>query len=201
VCNILSNQLNKIFPKLYNDVCNELEQREYKNFSHTVQVILCNKNYPNDTIFKEQFASLKLVKNTKNDMRKLILETLENSYNHKEEIDFNNPQITVEHIMPQTLSDGWKTEIGNNWETVHKQYLNHIGNLTLTAYNSELFNKLFNEKKGLYQESHFQLNTYFSTINKWDEKSIIERGKDLAERAADIWTYFGPAADQYTQSQ
>jgi uncharacterized protein with ParB-like and HNH nuclease domain len=188
VCNIPSNQLNKIFPKLYNDVCNELEQRKYENFSHTVQVLLCTKNYPNDTVFKEHFTSLKLVKNTKNDIRKLILETLENSYNHKEEINFDNSQITVEHVMPQTLSDGWKIELGNDWETIQKQYLDHIGNLTLTAYNSELSNKAFNEKKKLYQESHFQLNTYFSAINKWDEKSIIERGKDLAERATGRWT-------------
>jgi uncharacterized protein with ParB-like and HNH nuclease domain len=201
VCNAPSNQLSKIFTKLYNDVCRELEQREYKNFSHTVQVILHSKSYSNDTIFKEQFAALKLIKNTKNDIRKLILETLENSYNHKEEIDFNNPQITVEHIMPQTLSNDWKTEIGDNWEAVHKQLLDHIGNLTLTAYNSELSNKPFNEKKELYQKSHFQLNTYFSAIDKWNEKSITERGKDLAERAADIWLYFGPAADRYEKLQ
>jgi hypothetical protein len=61
-----------------------------------------------------------------------------------------------------------------------------------------LSNRLFNEKKKLYQESHFQLNTYFSAINQWDEKSIIERGKDLAERATDMWSYFGPAADRHT---
>jgi hypothetical protein len=160
---------------------------------------LYTKNYPNDTAFKEQFASLKLIKNTKNDIRKLILETLENSYNHKEEINFSSPQITVEHVMPQTLSNNWKIEIGDHWETIHKQYLDHIGNLTLTAYNSELSNKLFYEKKELYQTSHFQLNTYFSTFNKWNEKSIIERGKDLAERATNIWTYFGPATDQYNK--
>ena len=74
VCNVPSNQLNKIFHKLYHDVCNELEQREHKNFWFTAAVILYTKNYPNDTVFKKQFASLKLVKNTKNDIRKRILE-------------------------------------------------------------------------------------------------------------------------------
>jgi uncharacterized protein with ParB-like and HNH nuclease domain len=194
VCNVPSNQLNKIFPKLYNAVCQSFAEYPQCGFAHAICATLYDKDYPNDTLFKKHFASLKLVKNTKNDIRKLRLETLENSYNHKEEINFDNPQITVEHIMPQTLSDGWKTELGNHWEEVHKQYLDHIGNLTLTAYNTELSNRLFNEKKELYQKSHFQLNKYFSTINQWNEKSIIERGKDLAERATNnIWIYFDPA--------
>jgi hypothetical protein len=200
-CNVPSNQLNKIFPKLYNAVCQFFDKYPQYGFVHAVCVTLYDKDYPNDTIFKKHFASLKLVKNTKNDIRKLILETLENSYNHKEEINFDNPQITVEHVMPQTLSNIWKIELSDHWKAIHEQYLDHIGNLTLTAYNSELSNRSFNEKKELYQESHFQLNTYFSTFNQWNEKTIIERGKDLAERAADIWIYFGPAYDRYEKPQ
>ncbi|MDR2346585.1 MAG: DUF262 domain-containing HNH endonuclease family protein [Planctomycetaceae bacterium] len=187
VCKVPSNQLNKIFPKLYSTVCQLSDESPQSGFAHAVYTTLDDNDYPNDTIFKEHFASLKLSKISKNDIRKLILETLENSYNHKEEINFDNPQITIEHIMPQTLSDNWKTELGDHWEEVHKQYLDHIGNLTLTAYNSELSNKSFNEKKELYQESHFQLNTYFSTLNQWNKDTIIERGKNLAERATNIW--------------
>ncbi|MDR2117380.1 MAG: DUF262 domain-containing HNH endonuclease family protein [Planctomycetaceae bacterium] len=197
VCCVPSNQLNKIFCKLYNTVCQTFAEYPQSGFIHAVCAALYDKDYPNDTIFKKHFASLKLTKNPKNNVRKLILETLEDSYNHKEEINFDNPQITIEHVMPQTPSSEWQTELGTNWETIHRKYLNHIGNLTLTAYNSELSNKTFNEKKKLYQESHFQLNTYFSAIDKWDEKSIIERGEKLAEKAATVWKYFGPVADQF----
>ena len=49
--------------------------------------------------------------------------------------------------MPQTLSDEWREDLGSDATDVHNQWLDTVGNLTLTGYNSELSNKPFAEKK------------------------------------------------------
>lgn len=56
-------------------------------------------------------------------------------------------QITIEHIMPQTLNQKWKDSLGENWEDIHETYLHTFANLTLTGYNSSYGNHTFTEKK------------------------------------------------------
>lgn len=55
----------------------------------------------------------------------------------------NIENFTIEHIMPQNKNplQEWKDALGENWQEVQKIYLHTIGNLTLTAYNSEMSDK------------------------------------------------------------
>ena len=68
----------------------------------------------------------------------IMLEILECYFGHKEAPSFEKAEI--EHIMPQTLTEEWKSELGEDWQQKHDLYLHTLGNLTLTAYNSELSN-------------------------------------------------------------
>ena len=43
-------------------------------------------------------------------------------------------QITIEHIMPQTLTLKWKEDLGENWEEIYNTYLHTFANLTLTIF-------------------------------------------------------------------
>ncbi len=56
---------------------------------------------------------------------------------------------TIEHVMPQTLTKEWKESLGEKWELIHSKYIDTIGNLTLTAYNSDYSNLMFVKKKTL----------------------------------------------------
>ena len=119
----------------------------------------------------------------------LILETIESSFNHKEAVPFEN--LTVEHVMPQTLSEWWQEHLGEYWDETHELYLHTIGNLTLTAYNTELSNDDFHTKKGTLNESHLDLNKYFSDIPQWTRTEIEARAETLAKKVLEIWSYFG----------
>jgi hypothetical protein len=46
-------------------------------------------------------------------------------------IDFSKGNLSIEHIMPQTLTDEWKTMLGPNWAETHKKYLHTSGNWLL----------------------------------------------------------------------
>ena len=66
------------------------------------------------------------------------------TYNQKEEYMVNPKSLSIEHIMPQTLSSEWEKVVDKD-SNLYPKLLHTIGNLTLTADNSELSNKLFNK--------------------------------------------------------
>ena len=73
-----------------------------------------------------------------------MLRQLERSYGHNEMPDPNAAQI--EHILPQTLSDEWKEDLGPEAERIHQEWADRLGNLTLTGYNQGLSNNRFSTK-------------------------------------------------------
>ncbi|MCX5825128.1 MAG: DUF262 domain-containing HNH endonuclease family protein [Deltaproteobacteria bacterium] len=186
VCNVPSNQLNKIFPTVYP----LLETRHQDNHAEGVKTILQSKGYPKDAEFYKRFKETKFYGAGDRQIKtKLILETLEESFSHKEAVPFDN--LTIEHIMPQTLSEWWQNHLGEDWEDTHELFLHTIGNLTLTAYNTELSNDDFTTKQKTYNDSHLELNKYFSPLSSWTRTEIEKRAEALAKQALNFWNYFG----------
>jgi hypothetical protein len=124
---------------------------------------------------------------------------IEESYSHKEEVPFDN--LTIEHVMPQKLSDWWKAQIGDDWEATQELFVHTIGNLTLTAYNSELSNADFYSKKAIYNDSHLEINKYFDSISTWTRTEIEKRSDILAKKALEIWSYFGKSSIAETEDR
>lgn len=122
--------------------------------------------------------------------RRLILEQLEKSYEHKEQVDISKPAIIqIEHIMPQKLTAEWESMLGENAEDAHEKYVHTLGNLTLTGYNRELGAKSFDDKKSEYAKhgSHLELNKFVLEQEQWTEAEITERAKQLTARFIEIW--------------
>jgi hypothetical protein len=63
--------------------------------------------------------------------------------------------------------------------------------LTLTAYNAELSNDSFPQKKKRLATSHLELNKYFQNETNWNRDAIDRRSKSLANLALNVWPYFG----------
>jgi len=186
VCNIPTNQLNKIFPTVYPLLLSNYQD----NFAEGVKVILQGRGYPKDNEFYMRFKETKFYGAGDRQLKtKLILETIEENFAHKEPVPFAN--LTIEHIMPQTLSVWWQNHLGDDWDETHELFLHTVGNLTLTAYNTEMSNDDFISKKKTYIESHLELNKYFTNIHSWKRSDIENRAEILANRALSIWRYFG----------
>lgn len=186
VCNVPSNQLNKIFPVIYPQILSKYSDNIVEGF----KTVLQSKGYPKDNEFYLRFRETKFYGGGDRQIKtKLILETLEENFAHKERVPFNN--LTIEHIMPQTLSVWWQNELGEEWEETHDLFLHTIGNLTLTAYNTELSNDGFPTKKITFNESHLELNKYFVDISHWTRNEIEQRAESLAKQALELWDYFG----------
>lgn len=145
-----------------------------------------SKGWPDHARFKVAFLNFNLYQRG---YGRVILEALEASYAHKEPADLS--QTEIEHIMPQTLSEEWKSDLGADAEKVHSEWLHTPGNLTLSAYNQELWNNPFAEKRKLYAESNIVMNRKLSDFMKWGSEEIKSRGNALGELATKIW--IGPA--------
>lgn len=122
--------------------------------------------------------------------RMLILERLEQSFDNKEPVDLKAARPSIEHVMPQTLSDEWRQHLVEHGEdpiAVHAQLLHTLGNLTLSAYNTELSNNVFDRKQQMYSTSHFELNRAMAASPSWTSKEILARADDLADRVIRTW--------------
>ncbi|MEJ1229859.1 MAG: DUF262 domain-containing protein [Galbitalea sp.] len=123
--------------------------------------------------------------------RKLILQWLEDTYESKEPIDL--ARATIEHVLPQTLTPYWRDELlreadaDETAEQIHEALEHTLGNLTLTAYNSELSNRDFPEKRELLRESGIRLNAAIADKPSWGRTEILERGRELASRIVLTW--------------
>lgn len=185
ICEIPTNSLNKTFATIKNYI----RKDDYVNSVKAFFLMLDSyKEFPDNDKFETAFISRDIY-NMRN--RNYILSRLEN-FDNKAPIIIEN--YTIEHIMPQNknLSLEWQADLGDDWHEVQKKYLHTIGNLTLTAYNSEMSDRPFMDKMdmpGRFKESALRLNKYVVLQNEWNEKHIKERANELAKKAESIWKY------------
>lgn len=147
------------------------------------------RGWPDDAAFTARLLDFALYRREPQKGR-LILETLERSFGHKEGPNLRG--LTVEHVMPQKIEEGrsareWKAMLGADWAVAHEAWLHTLGNLTLTGYNPKLSNRPFPKKNELFARSNIQLNDYFLKLHTWDAEAIKTRGSELAKKAAQLW--------------
>lgn len=183
VCEIPTNSLQKTFATLkgsinYDDYFNSIKAAFYYLESY--------KGFPDDDKFAADLESRNMYT-----MRicKYILTKLEN-FQNKEPIQSAN--YTIEHILPQNknMRPEWQAALGENFAEIHAKYVDTLGNLTLTCYNSEMSDRSFDDKKKVYRESAMHtLNKYVTEQDTWNEERILRRVEALAKDACKIWPF------------
>jgi uncharacterized protein with ParB-like and HNH nuclease domain len=187
ICEIPTNSLSKTFAILYQAV----DKEDYVNSIIKAFVFKSSyKRFPSDYEVREKLQ-IKDIYHFR--LRKYLLEALENYY-HKEPIDLNTANYTIEHIMPQNIEHNllWQQMLGEDWQEVHSLYLHTLGNLTITGYNAEMSNKSFVEKvngESGFKHSHLKLNESIAQCDVWNKKAIQRRTNILTDIILKIWKY------------
>lgn len=187
ICEIPTNSLSKTFATLYQAV----DKEDYVNSIIKAFVFKSSyKRFPSDYEVREKLQ-IKDIYHFR--LRKYLLEALENYY-HKEPIDLNTANYTIEHIMPQNIEHNllWQQMLGEDWQEVHSLYLHTLGNLTITGYNAEMSNKSFVEKvngESGFNHSHLKLNESIAQCDVWNKKAIQRRTNILTDIILKIWKY------------
>lgn len=187
ICEIPTNSLSKTFATLYQAV----DKDDYVNSIIKAFVFKSSyKRFSSDYEVREKLQTKDIYHFR---LRKYLLEALENYY-HKEPIDLNTANYTIEHIMPQNIEHNlsWQQMLGENWQEVHSLYLHTLGNLTITGYNAEMSNKSFWEKvngESGFKHSHLKLNESIAQCDVWNKKAIQRRTNILTDIILKIWKY------------
>lgn len=90
---------------------------------------------------------------------------------------------SIEHIMPQELSDEWEDYLGDGAESFYNEWDHRIGNLTLTSYNGEYSNRPYPEKWSM--PNGLGKNTLFlnSTLTpEFKQEQLIKRNEWMIDR-------------------
>lgn len=166
VCGLGTNSLNKVFPSF----AKHIQKDEYfKSLKAHFGSLTEKQRFPNNDEFKNLFITIDFYKFKK---REYFFERLEN-FDREERVYTH--EYTTEHIMPQTLTEEWERDLGENFQEIHNKYLHTIGNLTLTGYNFKYSNKFFQEKQGMekgFKDSPLRLNQGLRDLESFGEEEI-----------------------------
>lgn len=189
-----TNALNKIFMGLYYH--KDFDKTEYLMSIQKILLKLSRvQRFPRNTetinVLKE-----KDVYNIKPKNRTYLLERIENFQNNEPVLIEGNSDITIEHIFPQNPDPKWKIELGQEeYVFIKENYLNTIGNLTLSGNNGKLGNKSFLEKRDMniegkeqgFKFSRLWLNRALKEKSNWNKLEIEKRAEIIADRFMKIW--------------
>ena len=186
-----SNSLQKIFLSITNQVKNLLKKVNdisfYDAFCYQL-VHLNNAESNNMPSYDDLIArgSTYNLYSSRRHVARLVLLGIENQ-NNKHKINMEN--LSIEHIIPQSLTSEWINVLGQNSKT-HKQFVHRLGNLTLTAYNSELSNNTIQRKIEIINETrHLRMNTELQDIEKFTYDELNQRTLSIIEKIIEIWSY------------
>jgi len=185
-----TNALNRLFTRLAYQLPQEAE------FVAGVRHVLSlpSRRWPRDTEFQAGLLRYPLYTDSRAEQRKLILEAFETDHQHKEAPPLKD--LTVEHVLPQTLTPEWRLELGVDADDIHRRLLHVLGNLTLTGYNSELSNSPWAVKRELLRASNIDMNKELAASPSWGQEQILRRGTELSARALVLW----PGPDHLTEA-
>lgn len=194
ICEIPTNALNKIFVALNSEILRLDGTAE--NFPEKLKYSLCKKTasgiYPDDDLFADALSTKQIyLMRSKN--KQYLMERLEN-WGTKEVKDvwqlLDNGTYSIEHIMPQTLQNEWKESLGEDYESIHDEWVHRLANLTLTAYNSKYSNSSFLKKRDNpdgFAHSGIRMNQLISKYDKWTLEELTDRNEKLIGKALRIW--------------
>lgn len=152
------------------------------------EVLMMNKGnyaFPKDSDFRKELIHTDIYKSLRSTGCRYLLGKIERHLS-KESVEVID--ASIEHIVPQTLSNEWKAYLLNKEDLSNYEIFVHtLGNLALTKYNSELSNDCFAEKKKIYSSSNFNYTKKISEYSEFTSKQIYNRAEKLANLALQIW--------------
>lgn len=193
VASVPTNALNKVFEVLHWEAMRGIQ--DGASYSEAIKHSLIRRDgsgrLPNDSEFREGYEHTNFYNTGR--WRFYLYDRLENG-DSVERIDvvgmLESGKASIEHVMPRTLSKAWRNELGVNADGIHARWLNTLGNLTLTGYNSQYSNNPFSDKrdrKDGFKDSGFRLNKYIASCEEWGPEQMEERYEAIWCRFLELW--------------
>lgn len=180
------NVIWKLNPNELEKVYNKISQKIYSWELQTKQNIvnMFTSIYVNDNDFENIFENKSISTKQWKKIIKYILIKIEN-YLSQNEYDFEETNITIEHILPENYTTEWKDIFWNEIDN----YIYKLWNYTLLkeSENRWIWNKNYEEKVGIYKNSPYKITSDKINYDEWNSSTLSKRQKELAKLAKTIW--------------
>ena len=145
-----------------------------------------NYAFPDDITFRDALETVDVYH------KRVCFYLLDRLENHGTKELTDTSTYSIEHILPQSenLRPSWRRVLGEQWKETQREWVNRLGNLTLTGYNSTYSDRPFDEKKSIkggFSDSPVRLNLFVKQQQQWGVDQIRERGHKLAQHALSAW--------------
>lgn len=154
------------------------------------------RQYVSDQALRDAARTSAFYYSGRANQRKQVLLWLEDLFHSQEHI--NPKDLTIEHVMPQTLSPSWMDHLLEDYDhesisELHTSLVHTLGNLTLTGYNSGQSNRSFDEKRNYLRSTSLRMSQEIGEYDKWTFAEIQARTDRLIDMAIQYWP--GPLKD------
>lgn len=165
------------------DIFITVAKTQHEKYDEATLIAQLQQALPDVKYIKQSLESPDLYEDNAHLTRYILVYLEQKQRTAENAVDFwaNNkgkPVWSVEHIYPQKPKTG-------EWPDDCKDWLHSLGNLTLSAYNSNLHNSSFTEKSqkkdiGL-KSGNVKINDYLRDKTEWNAEHIKKRGEELIE--------------------
>lgn len=194
ICDVATNQHNRIAMELAHDLYThgDLTLTDYAarmRTSLSVAAQTSDDRWPDDAEFEQRFATADFERQgAKRRFVKALL--LEVERRRPGGAALSADAFTVEHILPDELTDAWCTHLGPDAERIHRDNLHRFGNLTIleSSLQPQAGARLLADKKPVYRQSAATITRELDLQNgPWNEATVLARGNTLFESIRQIW--------------
>ncbi len=142
--------------------------------------------WPSDADFAEGIVRHPLFFASHPDQRKLVAEALEDSYEHRAPVRYE--QLDLQLITPLLPRSDWLAELGVGEEQYWK-IIGTLGNFTWVPRGRAPDLSVAERKKELLRMTRYGLELVkdFAQVDRWSAEALEGRSKRLAERATEVW--------------
>ena len=182
--NVISRLGTQELERRYNDAALKIERDGVRTPAELRQTL--RSVYVDDDQFRADFEVFRQPTSTRGKrLLRYILCELEKQFSGHD-FAWHATSATVEHILPESLSDDWADLFS---EENHQRYVDRLGNYALLerAKNKEAGQQLFTGKKAVFGTSQYHLTQRLSEIDEWNPSAIQERQRRLARLATTVW--------------
>ncbi len=180
---LVSQSRGGTIEKLYADLSLAVRLKKIKNASALREALA--KQVPANPEFEDEFRNVRV---SKDYLARFYLRQLERYVNGELGglvVSDSTADITLEHVLPETPTPGWK----HFTEELQGSYVNRLGNLCLLAEddNATVGNDSFAVKRKALAKSKLQLTREIGAVSRWTPREIEARSSKLASLAVKTW--------------
>ena len=201
LCNLRTGVLTRIVPPMLKDIIEDCNGNYANIYNSCVKYLVDNNRnkasqMPDNAYMKQNLTNMNAY--ALKGYLKIAFEKIESYINvngvykkNPAAIDFSRSNLSIEHLMPQTITPEWYDVLKIPQEEYEFQ-LNRIGNLTLATHsdNSKMSNNPFEYKKQVLDKSgHINMNKEILNKDGWTIKDIEERTNYLIEKICSLYPY------------